>query len=185
MPCFHLIQLLLVDGLVPRFFLRFKSKGGKCLQLPREVTYVVMSLPGQMTPASSIWAQLCCPSSFGNSLLHCSKWLSFPRQLSLFRKMGPSPWPKNASLVVRAPTAPSIGYPSWRHTTWALFTVHWSSQIVPHLLWKHNSTLPSFSTEPFISRISPFSHDLVTFDGTVQNKSFSNFHIATHNYQNS
>ena len=164
-----------MDGKIPTWFL---AKDGKFLVWSREVMTCHVPLPGQMTPASSIWAQLCCPSSFNSSPLHCSKWLSFPRQLSPLRKMGPLPWPKNASLVIRAPISPSVGYPSCRHTTWALFTVQLSSQIVPQLLWKQSSTLPSFSTEPFTNRRSPFSHSLVSFAGTVQIKSSSNSHAS-------
>lgn len=108
----------------------------------------ISNLPSQVTPASSLWPQLCCPiPPCGHSL----RLFSLPLQLRSSNWMGPVPCPKWAD--AGADTAPP--QPICLHTTWASFMFQESSHTVPHwLLWK-TSTLPEQVFSPLTRRMSP------------------------------
>lgn len=54
----------------------------------------------QIAPASSVWSQLCTPTSFAGQ---SSSSASVPRHLVLSTKIGPLPWPKPARKIGIAP----------------------------------------------------------------------------------
>ena len=90
----------------------------------------------QVTPASSVWSQLC---TFQDMWEHCWSEPSAPLHLRLSRRMVPAPGPKKASTLAAA-AGPQ---PSWRHTTWASGRSQASSHTVPHAAPENISTRPS------------------------------------------
>ena len=137
----------------------------------------------QLTPASWEWSQEWSPSPV--NLLHPSRELSVPEQLSWSRKMGPAPWPNWEPVKASTPSVMGsdeckylymlnyvsvwahhrvIHYspppfvcsrPSCRHTTKASSFVNPLSHTVPQASLMQISTLPSASLAPPTSLSAP------------------------------
>ena len=108
--------------------------------------------PEQITPASRKWLQLWLPTS---TLAHCRIPVSFPKQLTSSRKIGPSLWIPKKALRVGIAMLP-LPKPRSLHVVWASTLSQRSWQTVPHRPLKQISTLPSHGAEPPVNRISPF-----------------------------
>ena len=100
----------------------------------------------QMTPASSLWPQLCPPPSVRG---HSWSVVSLPVHATSSSKTSPDPSPNWAATAA----ARASGKPNSRHATRASLISHWSSQTVPHweLIWI--STRPSLLDKPSTSRM--------------------------------
>ena len=105
----------------------------------------VQHRPEQMTPASCLCLQSCCPHSLEG---HLHTWDSFPMQFRSSSQMGPDPAPKWADPVaLRASPQPSC-----LHTTRASSRSQRSSQMVPQEPWSRISTLPAQRPPPSTRR---------------------------------
>ena len=105
----------------------------------------VLTIPEQMTPASSACPQSCCPQPREG---HLHTWDSFPPQFSSSSQMGPDPWPNWANFKAsRAPPQPSC-----LHTTRASSKSQPSLQMVPQEPWSRISTLPAQGPSPSTRR---------------------------------
>ena len=105
----------------------------------------VLTIPEQMTPASSACPQSCCPQPREG---HLHTWDSFPPQFSSSSQMGPGPWPNWANFKAsRAPPQPSC-----LHTTRASSKSQPSLQMVSQEPWSRISTLPAQRPSPSTRR---------------------------------
>lgn len=90
----------------------------------------------QVTPASSVWSQLCTAQDIWEQLW---REASMPVHLRLSSRIVPVPGPKKAS----PQAAVASPQPSWRHTTCASGMSQASSHTVPHSESEYISTRPS------------------------------------------
>ena len=113
--------------------------------LPSQPMNNALTVPEQMTPASSACPQSCCPQPWEG---HLHTWDSFPPQFSSSSQMGPDPWPNSANCkALRASPQPSC-----LHTTRASSRSQPSSQMVPQEPWSRTSTLPAQGPPPSTRR---------------------------------
>ena len=104
------------------FFLLFKGWKITCVFL---LKVMFALLPGQITPASWLCWQLCCPITL--SLTHSRRIDSFPIHWTLSRNMGPLPSPKKALTVAREPIKMNWDYqrkPIFAHKNNCLLRMH-------------------------------------------------------------
>ena len=112
--------------------------------LPQTVDSV-QHRPEQMTPASSLCLQSCCPQPREG---HLHTWDSFPAQFRSSSQIDPDPAPKWADpMALRASPQPSC-----LHTTRASSRSQPSSQMVPQEPWSRISTLPAQGPPPSTRR---------------------------------
>ena len=104
-----------------------------------------LTIPEQMTPASSACPQSCCPQPREG---HLHTWDSFPVHLTLSSQMGPDPAPKEEERVASR----AFPQPSCLHTTRASSRSQPSSQMVPQELRSRISTLPAQGLPPSTRR---------------------------------
>ena len=120
----------------------------------------VLTIPEQMTPASSACPQSCCPQPREG---HLHTWDSFPPQFSSSSQMGPDPWPNWANFkALRA-----LPQPSCLHTTRASSKSQPSLQMVPQEPWSRISTLPAQGPSPSTRRSCLLPEERETRQGAV------------------
>lgn len=105
-----------------------------------------MSSPVQVTPTSSLWAQLCFPQEAAG---HSDSEASVPTQPTSSSQMGPAPQPKRpaAGSACRGPPQPSS-----RQTTAESLMSQLSSHTVPQRPSCHTSSRPEHLLGPATRR---------------------------------